>query len=486
MKSKLRLASLLLILTSLARATPPALTTVTATLTDSAGQVWANAQWQANFMQPFGNPASPLNNGNPITSNHFGTADATGTFTVILDDNTVVTPSGNTWQFILCPNASVQNCSVAIVSVHGASQNLSASLSSFLSVPAVNTAPTIARAYRDSEANGGFGALYINSIDGTMRQCLIAICNGTGWQIVIIGTVNPVFTGTLTVPCVKFNFDISDDTTVCSQAATGHINVTLPAVSGTLALLASPAFSGTPTTPTQSLADNSTQIVNSAWVKGQGYVTSGGAPVTSVFGRTGAILANTGDYVVAQVSGAAPLASPVFTGTPTAPTNGSPADNTIQLATDAFVQSAISASSTKAILAQSTTTTLTTTAIGNSNNTVITKAVTMPSSGCPCRAIVHWWLYVSSTASGQDVAYVTDGTAGFAGSETATPGSASGFGFTGSGGSTITYANNAGVTFNLIMASSHAGGSTVSTSQLGTSITGAPASALNILIVSSN
>lgn len=37
--------------------------------------------------------------------------------------------------------------------------------------------------------------------------------------------------------------------------------------------------------------------------------------VTSVFGRTGAVVAATNDYTVAQVNGAAPLASPTFTGT---------------------------------------------------------------------------------------------------------------------------------------------------------------------------
>lgn len=40
---------------------------------------------------------------------------------------------------------------------------------------------------------------------------------------------------------------------------------------------------------------------------------SGGA-VTSVFTRTGAVVATSGDYSVAQVTGAAPLASPSFTG----------------------------------------------------------------------------------------------------------------------------------------------------------------------------
>jgi hypothetical protein len=46
---------------------------------------------------------------------------------------------------------------------------------------------------------------------------------------------------------------------------------------------------------------------------------AGTTPVTSVFARTGAVVATSGDYAVAQVTGAAPLASPTFTGTVTLP-----------------------------------------------------------------------------------------------------------------------------------------------------------------------
>jgi hypothetical protein len=60
------------------------------------------------------------------------------------------------------------------------------------------------------------------------------------------------------------------------------------------------------------------------------------AGVTSVFGRTGSVVAASGDYTVGQVTGAAPLASPTLTGTPAAPT-AAPGTNTTQLATTAFV-----------------------------------------------------------------------------------------------------------------------------------------------------
>ncbi|HYM76914.1 MAG TPA: hypothetical protein VE377_13130 [Candidatus Dormibacteraeota bacterium] len=52
--------------------------------------------------------------------------------------------------------------------------------------------------------------------------------------------------------------------------------------------------------------------------------------VGSVFGRTGAVLAQTGDYSVAQVTGAAPLASPTFTGTVTEPVPALPSQTANQ------------------------------------------------------------------------------------------------------------------------------------------------------------
>jgi hypothetical protein len=48
-------------------------------------------------------------------------------------------------------------------------------------------------------------------------------------------------------------------------------------------------------------------------------VSAVAATVSSVFGRTGAVVSASGDYTVAQITGAAPLASPTFTGTETEP-----------------------------------------------------------------------------------------------------------------------------------------------------------------------
>lgn len=62
-----------------------------------------------------------------------------------------------------------------------------------------------------------------------------------------------------------------------------------------------------------------------------------GGEAISVFGRTGAVVAASGDYSVSQITGAAPLASPAFTGTPTAPTPAT-SDNSTNIATTAFVK----------------------------------------------------------------------------------------------------------------------------------------------------
>ncbi len=58
--------------------------------------------------------------------------------------------------------------------------------------------------------------------------------------------------------------------------------------------------------------------------------------VTSVAGRTGNVVLS-----VADVTGAAALASPTFTGTPRAPTNATASASTTQIATTAFVHAAI-------------------------------------------------------------------------------------------------------------------------------------------------
>lgn len=88
--------------------------------------------------------------------------------------------------------------------------------------------------------------------------------------------------------------------------------------------LVSPALTGTPTAPTASAADNTTKIATTAFVSGA--ISTLSTAVTSA--------------ITSAVAGLAPLASPAFTGTPTAPTQ-SAGNNTTRLATTAFVTAAV-------------------------------------------------------------------------------------------------------------------------------------------------
>jgi hypothetical protein len=158
----------------------------------------------------------------------------------------------------------------------------------------------------------------------------------------------------------------SDTTPTVSGSSWGGISGTLSAQTDLQAALdakaplASPALTGNPTAPTPSPGDNDTSIATTAFVTAAVAAAPGG--VTSVFGRSGAVVAASSDYTATQVTNTpaggiaattvqaaineldtekANIASPTFTGTPAAPT-ASAGTNTTQIATTAFVESEIS------------------------------------------------------------------------------------------------------------------------------------------------
>jgi hypothetical protein len=102
------------------------------------------------------------------------------------------------------------------------------------------------------------------------------------------------------------------------------------------ALTVSPAFTGLPTAPTAAPNTPTNQIATCAYVAAA--VATGGGVLT-FNGRAGAVTLTAAD--VSAVGGAL-LASPAFTGLPTAATAG-PGTNTTQLATCAFVMAAVAA-----------------------------------------------------------------------------------------------------------------------------------------------
>jgi hypothetical protein len=106
----------------------------------------------------------------------------------------------------------------------------------------------------------------------------------------------------------------------------------------------SPTFTGTPLAPTPAPGTNTTQIATTAYVTTALANLINGAPAAlDTLDELAQALGDDSNFastVVNSISTRAPLASPAFTGTPTAPT-ATQGTNTTQVATTAFVQKAL-------------------------------------------------------------------------------------------------------------------------------------------------
>ncbi|MEB7001868.1 phage tail protein [Escherichia coli] len=109
---------------------------------------------------------------------------------------------------------------------------------------------------------------------------------------------------------------------------------------------ASPTFTGTPKAPTPAAGNNTTQVATTAFVQAALTALINGAPATLDTLKEIAAAINNDPKFSTTINNAlalkAPLSSPTLTGTPTAPTAAQSVNNT-QIATTAFVKSAIAA-----------------------------------------------------------------------------------------------------------------------------------------------
>jgi hypothetical protein len=142
--------------------------------------------------------------------------------------------------------------------------------------------------------------------------------------------VSPAFTGTPTAPTASAGTNTTQlATTEFTTGAVATLEASTTATTDSLQLLkaplASPVFTGVPTAPTPADGDVSLKIATTEFVRAS-------APVLSVATKTGAV-----SLVVTDVSGAAPIVSPAFSGSVTAPTLAY-GTNSIGVATTAFVQ----------------------------------------------------------------------------------------------------------------------------------------------------
>ncbi|HBA9834704.1 TPA: phage tail protein [Escherichia coli] len=106
----------------------------------------------------------------------------------------------------------------------------------------------------------------------------------------------------------------------------------------------SPTFTGTPKAPTPAAGNNTTQLATTAFVQAALTTLINGAPATLDTLKEIAAAINNDPKFSTTINNAlalkAPLSSPALTGTPTAPTAAQSVNNT-QIATTAFVKSAI-------------------------------------------------------------------------------------------------------------------------------------------------
>lgn len=140
---------------------------------------------------------------------------------------------------------------------------------------------------------------------------------------------SPALIGTPTAPTATINANTAQiATTAFVSTKVDQLNSTVTAALSLKAPLASPALTGVPVAPTATAGTNTTQLATTAFV----FQANAG-----LLART---LANTGAIANDLRTNYAPLASPALTGVPTAPTASS-ATNTTQIASTAFVGTAI-------------------------------------------------------------------------------------------------------------------------------------------------
>ena len=196
------------------------------------------------------------------------------------------------------------------------------------------TAPTAAQGTSDGQiATTAFvqnaitesttGVASFNGRTGAVLLSLLDVTSAGGAPL-----ASPSFAGTPTAPTPTAGNN-------SNQIATTAFVET--ATSGGYAPINSPTFTGIPAGPTAAVGTNSTQLATTAYVLAA--ITSVDAGVISFNGRTGAVSLLANDI---SAAGGAILASPAFTGVPTAPTAASGVSTT-QIATTAFVAAAIAA-----------------------------------------------------------------------------------------------------------------------------------------------
>ncbi len=171
---------------------------VTAIVTDSDGQSWNNGTYQIAFIPPSGYTGSVYTfNGSPWTppSSISGSLTGSGGFTYnSLPRNDYILPSGSSWLFNFCPNAS-WHCSATTIVINTASQNISSSIVLVAPRFPASNFQTGSFGYADGEispvppiGNGYFNVTFNNSRIWTGASWINGAGTASGVNQIIPGT----------------------------------------------------------------------------------------------------------------------------------------------------------------------------------------------------------------------------------------------------------------------------------------------------------
>lgn len=228
--------------------------------------------------------------------------------------------------------------------------------------PGTNNTQVATAAFVQAAINGVTGGGVVTSVAGKTGAVSLTVADVAG----AAPATSPTFTGMPAAPTAVAGTNTTQlATTAFVQATVAALIASSPAALDTLnelatalgndpnfattmtnslaakAPLASPALTGTPTAPTAAASTNTTQLATTAFVQQE--IAGDLATATPLMAGAGAVGTATKlareDHRHPTDTTRAPLASPVFTGTPAAPTAVA-GTNTTQLATTAFVQAA--------------------------------------------------------------------------------------------------------------------------------------------------
>lgn len=168
-------------------------TIVSATVVDSDSTTWANGTWQVSFIP---NPNFPslgqyTFGGAPLAASviaQTGSLNGSGVLSITLYDSTQITPQGSQWKLQMCPNASAP-CGTYNFATAGSTQNISSGLNAGIPAPRFN-AVSGSYGYVDAEAimTIPVGGTYYNVGSSCQR-----LWNGSAWACLAgSGTVTSV------------------------------------------------------------------------------------------------------------------------------------------------------------------------------------------------------------------------------------------------------------------------------------------------------